>query len=140
MPSRVKEKLEELGDIAAKKWLRDKVGAAIVFDNEAGWVTVALSDEAEKEFSSVAINMLLRDPVVATRKKGISPDKLEAAAMVLVNGLTDLKQKSEREYRRQARVRNAFLGLLVLAGILGGVLYASKARSSTVSESAPKEL
>lgn len=116
MPSRVREKLDELGVTVTESWTKGLVGAVIVFDDEAGWVTVAASDEAEREFSAVAINMIFRDPLVETRKKHLSPEKLEAAAMVLVNGLTDLRIESNREASRHRKVR------FVLGFMLGGAL------------------
>lgn len=121
MPSRVREKLEELGAAVTESWTKDKVGAVIVFDNEAGWVTVSASDEAERVFSAVAINMAFRKPLLDSRKKHLSPEKLEAAAMVLVNGMTELRIKANQEARRQKialfTVASIGFGLLIIIGV-----------------------
>ena len=105
MPSRVKEKLEELGTAVTEKWTKGQIGAVIVFDNEAGWVTVGASDEAERVFSAISINMVFRDPLINTRKKHLSPEKLEAAAMVLVNGMTELKLKADQDEKSHRTTR-----------------------------------
>lgn len=122
MPSRVREKLEELGTAVTESWTKGQVGAVIVFDNEAGWVTVAATDEAERMFSAVAIDMVFRDPLIETRKKHLSPEKLEAAAMVLVKGMTELKIKVDQEASRHRKIRIVFgsvlLGILLI-GLLG---------------------
>ena len=115
MPSREREKLESLGRETTAAWTKDKVGAVIMFDDEAGWVTVGISDDAEKRFSSVAINMVIRNPLLETRNKRLSPAKLEAAAVVLVNGLTDLKLKSDERERHQKRKRIVFGAILLFA-------------------------
>ncbi len=130
MPSRVREKLEELGSAATEKWLKDRVGAVIVFDNEAGWVTIGISERAEREFSSVSLNMVLKDPLMTTRKRRLSPDKLEAAAIVLVDGLVELKMNSLKEQRRHSVVRFAFIAVLLIATILVGLSFWNKPRSA----------
>ena len=130
MPSRVREKLEELGSAATEKWLKDRVGAVIVFDNEAGWVTIGLSERAEREFSSVTLNMVLKDPLMITRKKRLSPDKLEATAIVLVDGLVKLKMNSLKEQRRHSVVRFAFIAVVLIAVTLGGLSFWGKPRSA----------
>lgn len=115
MPSRVREKLDELGAAVTESWTKDQVGAVIVFDNEAGWVTVAASDEAERVFSATAINMVFRDRLVSTRKKHLSPEKLEAAAMILIKGMTDLRIKEIREAQIHRTISIVF-GLLLVGG------------------------
>ena len=120
MPSREREKLEALGKATTAAWTKDRVGAVIVFDDEAGWVTIGASEEAEKQFSAVAINMVFKDPLFQIRKIHLSPFKLEAAAMVLVNGFTDLKLKADREAQQRRRSRMIFGSLMFLAAVIGG--------------------
>lgn len=130
MPSREREKLEAFGDAVTEAWTKDRVGAVIVFDDEAGWVTVGASDEAEKHFSSVAINMMFKDPLVQTRKKHLSPDKLEAAAMVLVRGMTELRIRENQEAHHRRIVRIIFGSVFLIALILGGVGFLSQKRDA----------
>ncbi len=118
MPSRIKEKLDTLGTAATENWLKDQIGAVIVFDDEAGWVTIGFSDRTEREFSTVTLNALLKDPLIGMRKIRESPKKLEAAAVLLAQVLSDLKDEAVRANRRRAIVQNISIGiLLILAGL-----------------------
>ncbi len=127
MPSREREKLEELGTAVTENWTKGQIGGVIVFDNEAGWVTVGASEEAERVFSAVAINMVFRDPLIASRKKHLSPEKLEAAAMVMVNGMTDLKVKADREAKSHGTTRTIVMSVVFL-GVLIVVIFGTKGK------------
>ena len=130
MPSRVREKLDELGTTSAKNWLKEKLGAVIVFDDEAGWVMIALSDRVEREFSNAELNMLLKDPMIQARKPGQSPKKLESAALILVDGLSGMKARITREEERHATVRRIFIAVLLGMCGLAALITVGKQRSA----------
>ena len=134
MPSRVRDKLDSLGAAATEAWLKDDLGAVIVFDNEAGWVTVFLSERTEKEFSTVALSLMLQNRLLQARKKHLSPDKLEDSAMVLVSGLTELKLSGMQEARRHAVFRYVFLAVFLILGGCGWVAVRSRKPSSIAAD------
>jgi hypothetical protein len=137
MPSRERDHLEQLGRAATEAWTKGEIGAVVVFDDEAGWVTVGASELAEERFSRVQLNMLMKDPNLEPRKKRASPAKLEQSAMVVVNGLIDLNAKYAQERKRQGFYRMIFGAIFVVAAIIGAVGLLVKRRGGTAPAPAP---
>ena len=139
MPSRAEATLEELCASSVEKWTRDQVGAVVSFDDETGLATLRPSDEAERVLSSVALNIVFKDPRVQSGKKRVTPEKLEAITMVLVSELSDLKMKMKREAQRQQTMRAVFLCVLTVALLAGGArLLAGKWKLPTRVSAEPR--
>lgn len=116
MPSRLQEKLAEMLNATRTKWLEDRVGAVIIFEDEAGTATMGASAEASKVFSPVAISLIFRDPQLHGNKKTRSPERLAEAVAVLIRHFTDLRDKANQEGRRRRAID------VLLWAILGGTL------------------
>ena len=121
MPSRARETLEEMLKATQTQWLGAQVGVVIIFDDEAGWVTMAASDEAKRVFSPVALNMLFRDPQLQSKKKRNAPEKLAGTVTLVIQHMTDLRTKANEEFTRR-RATNLVFGVIVGGVILPGVL------------------
>ena len=99
----------------------NSLGGAILFEDQLGNVTVGTSDETDRRFTPLVINMVMREPLLVGRKKGISPDKLERAAYSVVGGIKSLLDKERRE-RRGKWITNGLMAFVVLvAGTIIGV-------------------
>ena len=119
MPSHIWEKLEETRVAAEQVWFNGQVGALIIFEDESGSMTLGVSAEAQRVFSTVAINVVLHDPQLEPTMKRISPQKLETFAMTLSNHFTDLKIKADLEIRSQW-TRRVIFGVIASCGLLLG--------------------
>ena len=120
MPSRIGEKLSEQLNETRKKWLAGQVGALIIFDDEAGRAMMGESDEAKNVFSAVALNMVMKDPKLQSKKKRSGPEKLAGTVTLLIQGLTELRTQANEEAQRQRKSRMIFGGIgaaVVLAGV-----------------------
>ena len=128
MPSRIREKLEELRAATEKAWMKDQVGGVIIFDDESGWLTMGASAEAQRVFSTVAIHLIFEDPQLEPTAKRLTPDRLAAAAMTLAGHFTKLKIKLDEEAHRQ-RTRHIVIGAIVFLGLLGiaGLVFKKRA-------------
>lgn len=119
MPSRVGEKISELLQATRTEWLKGKVGAVIIFDDEAGVVAMGESAEARNVFSPVALNMLFKDPRLQSKKKRNAPDKLAGAVSIMIQELTNLRAKANDEARKRRTMNLVFAsigGCVVLGG------------------------
>lgn len=101
MPSRLHERLAEMLQATRTRWLEKRVGAVIVFEDEAGTASMGASEEAAKLFSPVAISMVFRDPQLHGNKKARSPERLAESVAVLIRHFTDLRAKARQEARRR---------------------------------------
>ena len=119
MPSHTREKLEELRAVAEQTWFQGQVGGMIIFDDESGWVTMGVSAEAQRLFSTVAIHLVFNDPELEPTLKRLTPAKLETSAMTLVSHFTDLKIKADDEARWQ-RTKHVIFGAIAFWGLLLG--------------------
>ena len=108
-----KGKLAEMTAAYAKEWTKGVLGGVVVFDDATGWVSVATSEETDRKFSSLELNMVLRDPLLEGRAKGLSRDKLERACQALIDGLRNLNEKTIQNTRQEWVVN----GLMILVGI-----------------------
>ena len=121
MPAVPKGQLPQLGDAITKEWTKNAVGGTVLFEDQFGNVTVGTSEETDRRFTELFINMVLREPLMVGRKKGISPDKLERAAYTVVASLKSLVDRERRE-RRGTWITNGLMALVALfAGTIIGV-------------------
>lgn len=133
MPSRVAEKLNELLSATRTEWLKGRVGAVIIFDDEAGRAAIGDSDEARKVFSPVALNMLLKDPKLQSKKKRSGPEKLASTVSLVVKGFTDLRTESNAAARKRSLVTGIFASIITAAIVAGGVVFALKRRAQKMA-------
>jgi len=116
-----KGQLPEIGDAITRQWTANSVGGTLLFEDQFGNVTVGTSEETDRRFTSLMINMVLREPLMVGRKKGISPDKLERAAYSVVASLKSLVDRERREQRGKW-MANFLMALVALfAGTIIGL-------------------
>jgi hypothetical protein len=121
MPAVEKGQLAELGNAITKTWTKNAIGGTLVFEDQFGNVTVGTSEETDRRFTTLVVNMVLREPLLVGRKKGISPDKLERGAYSVVAALKSLVDKERRENRGKW-IANGMMALVALgAGTIIGV-------------------
>jgi hypothetical protein len=121
MPAVPKGQLAQLGDAITREWTQNAVGGTLVFEDQFGNVTVGTSEETDRRFTTLVINMVMREPLMVGRKKGISPDKLERAAYSVVASLKSLVDKERREQRGKW-IANGLMALVALfAGTIIGL-------------------
>lgn len=120
MPSRSTEKLNQLHSATRMAWLKGQVGALIIFDDEVGRALLGESDEARKVFSPVALDIVLQNPKLQSKKKRSGGEKLTGTVMLLIREFTDLRAKSNDEARKQ-RTMNIAFATVAGAVVLGGV-------------------
>ena len=127
MPSRNRATFDETWKAVRVKWLVGKVGAVILFDNEAGWVAIGASEEAKRIFPPEALSAVLRDPQLQSKKKRLPPEQLEGAVSELTQQFIGLQKKiHEGERRRTTRITiGASAGAAV---ILGAALFIVRKR------------
>jgi hypothetical protein len=113
-----KAQLAILGEQITKAWTGKAIGGTLVFDDQYGDVTVGTSEETDRRFTPLVINMVMREPLMIGRKKGISQDKLERAAYSVVASLKSLTDK-ERQEQRGKWIAN---GLMALVALVGGTI------------------
>ena len=141
VPRHKTEEVETLGEKLSKTWLKDLLGAVIIFDDDTGKMTVTASDRVEKEFTSLQLNLLLRSTLLTTtRADQLSRDKLFAIANLLASGLVELKASADRETHR-GHVSNLIMAVIAIVGIglaLFSALAKPKTAATSASEPAPK--
>ncbi len=120
MPARTRERFDELAKAARTQWLAGQAGAVILFDDEAGWVSMAASDEAKQVFSPEAVAAVFKDPQLQSKKKHSAPEKLEASVALLIEHFTKLRARANDEARHQNKTRLMF-GSIALGIVLAGV-------------------
>lgn len=125
MPVRSRLPFDETLNAARSKWLAGKVGALILFDDEAGWIAIAVSDEAKRIFSPDSLSAILRDPRLQSQRKHLSPDKLEAAVALLIQQFTELRVKTNEAARRHT-LRVALAASAVAAVVVGAAIYGAR--------------
>ena len=112
-----KGRLDDIGAKLTSAWTEGVVGAVLVFDDLTGKVTIGTSEETDRKFSPLVLNMRLREPLMAGRRKGLSPEKLERSAILIAEGLAMLNYEARRKARRRL-IENVAMGLLVV--VVGG--------------------
>jgi len=133
-----KGQLPEIGDAITRQWTANSVGGTLLFEDQFGNVTVGTSEETDRRFTSLMINMVLREPLMVGRKKGISPDKLERAAYSVVASLKSLVDRERREQRGKW-MANFLMALVALfAGTIIGLASWNR-RKRELGAVAPKE-
>jgi TPM domain len=134
MPSRIGEKLHEQLNATGKKWLAGQVGALVIFDDEAGQAAIGASDEAEKAFSAVALNIVMKDPKLQSKRKRSSPEKLAGTVTLLIQHFTELRTRTNEEARRQRTTRLIFGGIVftALLAVASFVFLKMKAKATRV--------
>jgi hypothetical protein len=132
-------RLAAIGSAITRAWTGNAIGGTIVFDNQYGEVTVGTSDETDRRFTPLVLNMVMREPLLMGRKKGISPDKLEHSAYTVVAALKSLIDK-ERQERHGKWVANSLMALVALVGgsIIGVAAWGRRQRELT-ADAAPVE-
>ena len=119
MPVRLREKVEELSKETRAQWLKGQVGAVMIFDNEAGNVTMGASAEAMKVFSPLTVNTVFKDPKLHSKKKHSPPEMLAGSVTLLIQHFVDLRAKVNEEARQRRNRQLAWgagVGGLVLLG------------------------
>ena len=118
-PSRVGGKASEFLNAIRTEWLNGKVGAVIIFDDEAGLVEMGASEEARRIFPLEELTAIFRDPQLQSRRRRLGAAKLEETVMVLVQRLTELRVKIQDEERSQAmmKIAGVIAGIVMVAGV-----------------------
>ena len=129
MPSRVEATLEELLKATREAWLKDEVGALIIFDDESGHATMAASEKAITEFFPVAINVLLQDPRLQSKAKRSAAAKLADTVTLLVEGFTGLRTRQKVEERKSEVAQVVFASIAGGAVLLGSAAFALRKRT-----------
>ena len=111
-----KDQLNPMGEALTRAWTKGAIGAVLLFDDQTGMVTIGTSEETDQKFSSLVLNMVLRDPLLAGRLKGLSPAKLERAALAVSEGLQALNAEATRKTRRRL-FENCAVGFFLLLAI-----------------------
>lgn len=138
VPRHKPEEMAKLAEGLAKTWIKDLIGAIVIFDDETGKVTIATSDRVEHDFSSLTVNMFLRDQLLATsRESGLSRDKLVETATEITAEFSKLKRKTDLEEHRQ-RVNNLIMGAVALLGI-GLAVFSALAKPKNPAAAVPRE-
>ncbi len=100
MPSRNRVAFDETWKAARQKWLGGKIGAVIVFDNEAGWSAIGASEEAKNILPPETLSAVLRNPELQSKKKHLSAEQLEGTVALLIREFTDLRVNASDSKRR----------------------------------------
>ena len=138
VPRQKPEEITKLAEDLAKTWIKDLIGAIVIFDDDTGKVTIATSDRVEHDFSSLTVNMFLRDQLLATsRESGLSRDKLVETATEITAEFSKLKRKTDLEEHRQ-RVNNLIMGAVALLGI-GLAVFSALAKPKNPAAAVPRE-
>jgi len=116
LPSRQREKLENLAKHYAAAWTQESVGAVLIFDGEGGLMSVETSPEARRRFSDVALQIGVKEPLEKIHQEGLSRDKLERSAQVMADALGRLQTQYRIEKRRQ-RTTNLIMAGIALLGL-----------------------
>ena len=118
VPSRVGGKASEFLNAIRAEWLKGKVGAVIIFDDEAGLVEMGASEEARKILPPAELTEIFRDPRLQSKRRRLGAAKLEETVMVLVHGLTELRVRIQDEERSRATMKTAgvIAGIVIVAG------------------------
>jgi hypothetical protein len=132
-----KGQLQYLGADVTRAWTANAVGGTLVFEDQFGNVSVGTSDEADRRFTTLVINMVMREPLMMGRKKGISPEKLEHAAYSVVASLKSLVDK-ERNERHGKWITNTVMAIVVIvAGTVIGMVSWSRRKREVAEAEAP---
>ena len=138
LPSRAREKLDEILETARSKWMTGKAGALLIFDYETGAASMAESEEARRIFSSIAMNLVFSDPQLQPSPKARYSEQLERGAKALIKRFSNLRMRAvEEEKRRRANI-------MVFWAITGGALLlviataVAKTRSATPRSESPQ--
>ena len=131
MPSRNRGVFDETWKAARLKWLGGKVGAVIVFDNEAGWSAIGASEAAKNSFPPEALGAALRNPELQSKKKHLSPEQLEGTVALLIREFKDLRVNASDSKRRY--MISLVVGVSVAAAAIAGasIFIVKKRRNGT---------
>lgn len=137
VPRKTSGELTKLADGLVKTWTKDLLGAVIIFDDDTGQSTVATSERADREVSSLELNLILRDQLLAlSHESGLSRDKLVATATVLAEEFSKLKRKADRAAK--SRFQNGLIiGAIALLGI-GLAIFSALAKPKATADAAPE--
>ena len=116
LPSRGREKIDNLLEIARSKWLADQAGALVIFDYESGAASMAESEEARRVFSAIAMNLVFADPQLQPSRKARSSEQLERAAHALIKRFSHLRMRAVEDAKRRRA------NMMIFWGITGGAL------------------
>lgn len=117
-PTRTGGKASEFLNAIRAEWLKGKVGAVIIFDDEAGLVEMGASEEARKILPPAELSEIFRDPRLQSKRRRLGAAKLEETVVVLVRRLTELRVKIQDEAKSQATMKSAgvIAGIVMVAG------------------------
>ncbi len=118
MPSRNRGAFDETWKAARVKWFGGKVGAVILFDNEAGWSAIGASEQAKNIFAPEALSAVLRNPELQSKKKHLSPEQLEGTVALLVREFKALQMNASDAKRH--RTMSLVIGASVTAAVMAG--------------------
>ena len=127
MPSRNRATFDETWKAVRVKWLGGKVGAVILFDNEAGWAAIGASEEAKRVFPPETLSALLRDPQLQSKKKNLPPEELEKTVSALTQKFIGLQQKMHDGERRRT-MHNVIGASAAGVVILGAAIFIVRKR------------
>jgi hypothetical protein len=134
-----KGQLDQMGDMITRAWTAHSIGGTLLFEDQYGNVTVGTSPETDRRFTTLVINMVMREPLLVGRKKGISPDKLERAAYSVVASLKSLVDKERRERHGKWIVNSLMVIIAIVAGTIIGVASWSRRKRELAAAEAPPE-
>ena len=138
LPSRAREKLDEILETAKSKWMTGKAGALLIFDYESGTASMAESEEARRIFSSIAMNLIFADPELQPSRKARYSEQLERGAHALIKRFSNLRMRSVEEEKRR-RANNRFFWAITGGALLLVIATAvAKTRSATLRPESPQ--
>ena len=117
VPRRTTDEMEALANELTKTWTKGDIGAVIVFDDDTGKSTIATSERVDRDFSTLEVNIVLHDQLLATASEsGLSRDKLVHTATIIATEFSKLKSKADRAAK--GRFQNSLIiGAIALVGI-----------------------
>ena len=134
--SKQSERLSERAKEYSDAWLRHKVGGVVLFDDQGGLMTVELSKETNRLFTSFAVEAKIKDALDNTHQTGLAREKLEFTGQVVVEILSRLQSDYAKETRRQ-RTANLIMGTIALVGV-GLAIFSAFIKSKGSFVAAPK--
>ena len=124
---RLSEQAKEYSDA----WLSHKVGGVILFDDESGLMTVEVTKETNRLFTSFAVEEKIKDALQNFHLSGLARDKVEFTAQTLVEILSQFQADHAKAALRE-RTANLLMGGVALLGI-GLAIYSVSAKPKTPS-------
>ncbi len=115
-PSRKAERLRTLGHYYADDWLKEGAGVVLLVADDTADAIVVANDEADRWLPAWQRNMIVLDSMRWAREEKLLRDKIERAALVLVDVLSRAQDEMKKSARRD-RIANYAMATIAVAGI-----------------------